>query len=299
MNIWLKLENAQNTGSYKIRGIGKLCQEAVKKGCKHIVSSSGGNAGIAATYAAKILGIPCTVVVPETTAPFMIEKIKHNATTVEVIGQAWDDANARAIELAKEPGHLLVHPFDHPDIWEGHSTILEEIKDQLHGKKPDAIVLSVGGGGLLCGVLKGLHRHGWNEVPIVAMETEGARSFHICVESGQWLTLDHIDTIAKTLGVKHICKQAFDWISIHKPIYSRLVTDKQAVEACFSFADDHRFLVSPSCGAALAPIYMDTLNNLQKEGKLPKGKLDVVVIVCGGNEVNLKEIEHWKQMFNL
>lgn len=85
LNIWLKLENTQSTASYKIRGIGHMLQNAVKNGCKHIISSSGGNAGMASAYAAKIMGVPCTVIVPVTTAPFMIEKIKHIATNVEVL----------------------------------------------------------------------------------------------------------------------------------------------------------------------------------------------------------------------
>ena len=298
-NIWLKLENAQNTGSYKIRGIGKFCQEAVKRGCKHLVSSSGGNAGIAAAYAAKKLGVPCTVVVPETTAPFMKEKIRHDATNLFEHGSSWDEANVRALEIIQKEGGELVHPFDHPDIWEGHSTMLEEIYKQLEGKKPHAVILSVGGGGLMSGILMGMHRHGWTDVALIAVETEGAKSFNICVESGVHKGLDKINTIAKTLGVKLISKRAFDWIKEHKPIYSKVITDTEAVQACLGFADDHRFLVSPSAGAALAPIYGDILVNLQKEGKLPEGKLDIVVIVCGGNEVTLKEIDHWKQMFNL
>ena len=298
-NIWLKLENAQNSGSYKIRGIGRFCQDAVKKGYTHLVSSSGGNAGVAAAYAAKKLGIPCTVIVPEPTPYFMKEKIAHDATNVEQFGATWDDANLRALELCKQEGHVLVHPFDHQLIWDGHATMIDEIVVQLKGKKPDAVMLSVGGGGLLCGVLQGMHKHGWNDVALITVETEGTRSFNLCVENGEWKALDKINSIAKTLGVKKICKGAFDWIKVHKPIYSKVVTDTEAVQACLGFADDHRFLVSASAGAALAPVYGDILVNLQKEGSLSEGKLDVVIIVCGGNEVTLKEIDNWKNMFNL
>lgn len=298
-NIYLKLENAQNSGSYKIRGIGRFCQEAVKKGCKHLVSSSGGNAGIAACYAAKKLGVPCTVVVPEPTAPFMKEKIRHDATKLEEFGASWDEANIRALEICKQDGHVLVHPFDHELIWDGHQTMLEEIVVQMEGKRPDAIVLSVGGGGLMTGILQGMHKHGWNDVPLIALETEGAKSFNICFESGVWKGLDSIHTIAKTLGVKKIAHRAFEWIKEHKPMFSKVITDTEAVNACLGFADDHRFLVSPSAGAALAPVYTDILANMQKSGELPQGKLNVVIIVCGGNEVTLKEIDNWKTMFNL
>jgi len=297
--VWLKLENAQNAGSYKIRGLGRFCENAVKNGCKHFISSSGGNAGLAAAYAAKKLGVDCTVVVPETTAPFMIEKIKKVAKAVEIVGKAWDDANNRAIEIAKGEGCVLIHPFDHPDIWAGHSTIVDEIVRQLHGKKPHLFVLSVGGGGLLSGVLQGLHRHHLADVPVLTMETEGAKSFKICVDSGQHLALDKIDTIAVTLGAKKVCKRAFDWIAEHKHIVAQTCTDKQACEAAINFANDHRFLVSPSCGAALSPLYTGIVQNLQKEGKLPQGRLNIITIVCGGSEVTLKAMDDWKVRFGI
>lgn len=229
----------------------------------------------------------------------MIEKIKHLATKVEVIGDSWDEANLRAMELAKEPGCFLIHPFDHPDIWEGHSTIVDEIIKQIGDQTIDVVIVAVGGGGLISGLLQGFHRHNKKDVHVLAMETEGAKSFNICVESGKWVALDHIDTIAKTLGCKRICKRAFDWITEHKHIVSELCNDKEAVEAALKFADDHRFLVSPSAGAALSSVYTGMLSKLQQEGKLPQGKLNVVVVVCGGNEVTLKEVDTWKEKFHL
>ena len=301
MDIWLKLENTQNTQSYKIRGVGRLCQKAVQNGCKHIVSSSGGNAGMAAAYAAKLLNVPCTVVVPETTQKFMIDKIRRLATTVEVFGQAWDEANTRALEIAKEKDHVLIHPFDHPDLWDGHSTIVDEIVCQMQklGKKPDVAVLSVGGGGLFCGLVQGLKKHGLADIPIVAMGTEGAASFNTCIVTKQHVMLKEITSIARTLGCKRICDQAYDYISEYKHITSRVVTDKQAVEACLHFADDHLFLVSPSAGSTLAAAYSGILEGLQKDGHLPSGRLQVVIIVCGGNEVSFEEIKRWRHLFDL
>lgn len=299
-NVYLKLENVQPAGSYKIRGLGRLCQISIKNGAKQFVSSSGGNAGVAAAYAARLLGHPCTVVVPATTAQFMQDKIAHEATKLEVHGQAFDDAHAKALEMLGEPGTVLIHPFDHPEIWQGHSTIMDEIERQLpKDVRPDAVVLSVGGGGLLSGCLIGMHRKGWTDVPVITMETHGTESFYKCVTTGQWAQLDEIRSICKTLGAKKVCKRAFDWIAEHKHVHSSLVTDKQAVEAVISFLDDHRFLVSPSCGAALAALYGDFFTELRTSGKLPAGKLNVVVIVCGGNEVNLQQLEKWKADFQI
>jgi L-serine/L-threonine ammonia-lyase len=89
-------------------------------------------------------------------------------------------------------GHVHVHPFDHPDIWQGHSSIVAELNHQLHGAKPDAIILSVGGGGLLNGVVEGLQAVGWGDVPVVAVETEGADSFAAACKAGKLVTLPAI-----------------------------------------------------------------------------------------------------------
>lgn len=298
--VWFKLENAQNSGSYKIRGIGLLCQRLVEEGCKHLVSSSGGNAGIAAAYSALILKVPCTVVVPEPTQPFMIEKIKKLATNVVIHGQAWDDANKKALEIiSSDPTAKLVHPFDHPHIWEGHSTMVDEIMNQLHGKKPDVVVMPVGGGGLLCGVLQGMHKHNLTQVPVVCMEPEGAPSFNVCFTSHTHTQIEKANTIAKTLAVKRVCKRAVDWITEHDKMFSCLASDKQGVEASLQFADHHRFLVSVSSGIGMSALYSGVINSLQKEGKLPGGQLRVVVIVTGGNEVTLEEVGRWKGLFGL
>ncbi|XP_010021974.1 PREDICTED: serine dehydratase-like, partial [Nestor notabilis] len=129
--VYMKLENVQPTGSFKIRGIGHLCQEAAKKGCSHFVSSSGGNAGLAAAYAAQKLGVPITVVVPSSTGPGTVRRLQEMGAEVEISGQVWDDANRRALELAETKGWVSIHPFDHPLVWQGHSSLVQELKDSL------------------------------------------------------------------------------------------------------------------------------------------------------------------------
>jgi L-serine/L-threonine ammonia-lyase len=102
----------------------------------------------------------------------MRETIQQENAAVIEHGESWDDSHAYASELAGQDGTAYIHPFDDPRIWNGHASIIEEIAHD--GLKPDAIVLSVGGGGLLCGVLEGLHRVGWTGIPVIAAETEGA-----------------------------------------------------------------------------------------------------------------------------
>ena len=172
--IWLKFESMQPTGSFKIRGIGQACQEYVRQGAKRFVSSSGGNAGIAAAYAGRRLSVPVVVVVPETTTNRAKAFIQNEGAKVIVHGTSWHEANTLALSMLNETDYFI-HPFDDPLIWQGHASIIDEIA--VSGAKPEAVVLSVGGGGLLCGVIEGLQRNNWTDVPIVAVETEGAESY--------------------------------------------------------------------------------------------------------------------------
>jgi L-serine/L-threonine ammonia-lyase len=166
---------------------------------------------------------------------------------VIVQGAMWDEAHKLAMKLAEEPGSALAHPFEHPDIWEGHSTIITEVAEQLKGRaKPSVVVCSVGGGGLLIGILQGLHKVGWGDVPVIAAETKGADSFAQSHAAGAMVTLPAITSIAKTLGAATVSKEAFRWIEKHR-ILPCVVSDAEAVSACLRFADDHRSLVEPAC----------------------------------------------------
>lgn len=297
-NIYLKLENTQNSGSYKARGIGHYCQSAVKNGAKHLVCSSGGNAGLAAVFSANELGVPCTVVVPTVTAKFMQERIANEGGKVIPHGASWDEANQLAIEICKKEGGVLVHPFDGIDIWQGHSTIVDEMVEEL-GKNIDLVILSVGGGGLFNGVIQGLERNGLGQVPVLGMGTEGAQSFYECVTTGKHVTYNDLHSIAKTLSVKRVSDQTFEYIQKRGHVFARIVPDKLAVDACLKFAEDHKALVSPSAGASLAAVYDNIFKDLQTAGSIKKGALNVVVIVCGGSEINVKQLEEWRIKFGL
>src|SRR6185437_7756118 len=133
-------------------------------------------------------------------------------------------------------------PFDHPLLWEGHASLVDEMLEA--GPAPDAVVVAVGGGGLLCGVAEGLARHGLNMVPIVAVETQGAASFAAAMDAGRPVALDRIDTIASSLGARQVCGEAFQW-SRRRPVVSAVVSDADAVRACARFADGHLALVEP------------------------------------------------------
>ncbi|XP_073737165.1 serine dehydratase-like isoform X3 [Callorhinus ursinus] len=282
--VFLKCENVQPAGSFKIRGIGHFCQEMAKKGCRHLVCSSGGNAGIAAAYAARKLGIPATIVLPEGTSLQVVRRLQGEGAEVQLTGKVWDEASLKAQELATRAGWVNVPPFDHPLIWEGHASLVRELKAAL-GTPPGALVLAVGGGGLLAGVSAGLAEVGWQHVPIIAVETQGAHCFNAAVKAGRLVTLPDITSVAKSLGAKTVAARALACTQ-ELEIISEVVEDVQAVSAVQQFLDDERMLVEPACGAALAVIYSGLLGRLQAEGRLRPSLASVVVIVCGGNSID-------------
>ena len=282
--VYLKMDCFQPAGSYKIRGMGHICQEAVAAGKTHLISSSGGNAGIAVAYAGQKLGIKVTVVVPKTTTKSVRERIQAQGADVLVHGAVWDEAHQFALQLAQTVNGACIHPFDHPTIWAGHTTMIDEIVHQC--PKPDVLILSVGGGGLLCGVVEGLQRHGWHDVPVITVETEGAASFAGAVAAGELITLPTINSIATTLGAKRVTAKALEWTKSHS-ITPMTVSDREAVDAIRLFAADHRVLVEPACAVSLVPVYQNA--------SVIESAESVLVIVCGGVGISVEKLIEWEQ----
>ncbi|MFL6657355.1 MAG: pyridoxal-phosphate dependent enzyme [Massilia sp.] len=279
--VWLKMEAMQPPGSFKLRGIGHACEQYRLRGATRFICSSGGNAGIAAAYAGRRLDVPVVVVVPETTTERARELIQRECAGVIVHGTSFQEANAYAMAMLG-PGDAFIHPFDDPLLWEGHASMIDEVARA--GLAPDAVILSVGGGGLLCGVVQGLQRNGWGHVPVIAVETAGADSLAQSLSANARVTLPAITSIATSLGARTVAEQAFAWSSEH-PVRSIVVSDQQAVDACLRFMDDQHVVVEPACGAALAVVY----------GAAPElvGYKNVLVIVCGGVTATVAQLQAW------
>ena len=283
--VWLKLEALQPPGSFKIRGIGAACEHYARQGAKRFVSSSGGNAGLAVAYAGRHLGIAVTVVVPQTTSERAKDLLQLEGAEVIVHGASWQEANALAQSLLDATDAFL-HPFDNPLLWTGHASMIDEVA--ASGNRPDAVLLSVGGGGLLAGVVEGLARNSWGDVPVLAVETHGAASLHAAMQAGQPTALEAVTSIATSLGARQVCARAFE-LSQGGKVQSVLVSDQQAVAACSRFLDDHRLLVEPACGAALAVAYAkpEALAEFNK----------VLIIVCGGATASADNLRQWTAQF--
>jgi L-serine/L-threonine ammonia-lyase len=280
--VWLKMEALQPPGSFKIRGMGLACQTYAQRGARRFISSSGGNAGLAVAYAGRCLSIPVLVVVPETTSERAKALIRQQGAEVRVHGPSWQEANALAQSMLG-PQDAFLHPFDDPLLWQGHASMVEEVARA--GVKPDAVLLSVGGGGLLCGVVQGLREQGWQDVPVIAVETLGADSLAQAMVSNQRIELPRIASIASSLGARQVCEQAFAWASGRHPVRSLVVSDKAAVAACLGFLDEHRVLVEPACGASLAA--------LREAPEMFADYKNILVIVCGGATATLAQLQAW------
>ncbi len=285
--VHLKMEALQPSGSFKMRGIGHACEVYAGRGAKRFVASSGGNAGIAVAVAGARLGIPVIVVVPESTGEHAKGILRAEGAEVVVHGASWMEANKLAMSLMREDDAFL-HPFDDPLVWAGHATMIDEVVK--HGFKPDAVVLSVGGGGLYLGVVEGLRRNGWDDVAIVAVETEGADSLSQSLAAGRIVTLAAITSIATSLGARTVADQAFEAAMRH-PTTFLVVSDRSAVAACSRFLHDHRVLVEPACGAALATVYEAAPALLAYES--------ILVVVCGGSGVTADGLAGWMTRFGI
>jgi len=179
--------------------------------------------------------------------------------------------------------------------------LIEELKDDLP-IKPALIVCSVGGGGLFCGIVEGLRKVGWEDVPVVAVETFGADSLSACHKAGRLTSLPAITSIAKSLGAKQVASKAYEYRISH-PTIIHTIRDKAAVKAAIQFLQFHGYLVEPACSASLAAIYdeEETLLNSQWKQKIFVSDQEqiIVIVVCGGNVVTMDALSTWKQQFNI
>lgn len=282
VSILFKLDALQPTGSFKLRGISAYVQQAVREGATQIVCPSGGNAGFAVAYVGKRIGVPATVIVPETTTEEARAKISSAGANVVVHGKDFDAADAFARQLAEETGAVYVHPFDNPMLWTGHASLVDEVV--AAGESFDCIVVSVGGGGLLLGILEGLERNGLAHIPVVAVETEGAASLYRSLQEGKLVTLPSIDSIATSLGARTVAEAALE-AATTRPVIAVTVSDAEALRGCIRFANAHRILVEPACGAAIAAV--ESCPTLFSRFKRP------LVVVCGGVGVSLDRLEAW------
>ncbi|KAK2748320.1 hypothetical protein FQN57_000978 [Myotisia sp. PD_48] len=358
--------------------------DPANKGKKlHFFIASAGNAGLGAACAANLYSFPCTVAVPANTKPVMVKKLEDNGARVVKAGNNLNEASVYMRQIMKElsqygsedcvangstpngiqkcgccgnmtngskPSEIVpieLHPFDREQIWEGVSTIADELAYQLpppdedmqHGPKKylpaDAIICSVGGGGLMNGIIEGIERqssmypkrgnqnhnstngnsnHDEN-IHIVAVETVGTDSLAASIENGALTSLPAITSMASSLGVLCVAEKTFQNAVSPPPgvkVHSIVLTDADAARGVLHIADEHKMLVELACGVA-AEVALGrpkaakatAKSNGQTNG-ITRSYLEqmipnfgpesrVVVVVCGGSNISLEMAMEWRQ----
>lgn len=267
--IYIKPENLQKTGAFKIRGaynkILKLTEEEKKRG---VIASSAGNHAQGVAYAARELGIKAVIVMPKTTPLIKVQSTKKYGAEVVLYGDVYDDAYQKAKELEEKEGYVFVHPFNDPDVLEGQGTIALEILEEL--PNTDVIVVPIGGGGLISGIACAAKQLK-PDIKIVGVEPSGAASATEALKKNKLVSLPEANTIADGTAVKRIGELNFDFI---KKYVDEVVTvdDYELTEVFLLLAEKHKLIAESSGVLPLA-----ALKKLTDRGK------NVVPVVSGGN----------------
>ena len=267
--VYLKPENLQVTGAYKIRGayykISKLPEEQKEQG---LITASAGNHAQGVAYAAKLAGVKATVVMPTTTPLIKVNRTKQYGARVILYGAGFDDAADYAVKLSQEQGMTYIPPFNDLDIACGQGTIAYEIFQSL--PDVDIILVPIGGGGLAAGVST-LAKLLNPNVKVIGVEPTGAASMKASVEAGHIVTLPSAVTIADGVAVRTPGDLVFPYVRDNVDEFLA-IEDDELVDAFLDIMENHKMVVENAGLLSVA-----ALKHLDCRGK------NVVSILSGGN----------------
>lgn len=267
VEVWLKLEHMQVSGSFKARGMMNrlLANDIPESG---VVVASGGNAGIATAAAAKALGVRCQVFLPGVSPEAKRERLRALGAEVIVVGELYPDALAACLTRQKETGALLTHAYDQPEVVAGAGTLGVEIEAQ--GGLPDSVLVSVGGGGLIGGLA------GWFErrARVVALEPEKAPTLFRAREAGEPVDVEVGGIAADSLGARRI--GAISWEITQQQVQHALLLSDASIRTAQQWLwKELKLAVEPAAALPLAA--------LQTGAYVPREGEKVCLIVCGAN----------------
>jgi threonine dehydratase len=268
-NVYLKPENLQLTGSFKIRGayyrISRLGDDERGRG---IVAPSSGNHGLAVACAAQNYGVRAIIVLPTTTPLMHVDHVKQYGAEVVLAGTTLDEARDEAKKLAADRGLAYIPPYDDLDIAVGHGTMAFEILEDL--PETDVILVPVGGGGLLAGVAA-LAKALKPDIQIIGVEPEGSACMKAALAAGHPVTIENAATIADAVGASTAGEHVFPYV---KKYVDRIITidDRELVDAFLDVMENHKLVVE---NAGLLTVA--ALNRLGMRDK------NVVAVLSGGN----------------
>ena len=264
--VWLKLEHLQTSGSFKARGmLNRLLSNIIP--ASGVIVASGGNAGIATAAAARELGVKCEVFVPTVCSPAKQQKLRELGAQVVVIGAVYADALEACLTRQKQTGALLTHAYDQAEVVAGAGTVAKEIEEQ-GGGLPDAVLVSVGGGGLIAGIASWIE----DRARVVALEPELAPTLHRARKAGKPVDVDVSGVAADSLGAKRVGTLAWDitqrWVK-----ESHLLTDAQIRTAQLKLWKDFKLAVEPAAAAPIAALRAGVAGDAKR----------VCLVICGAN----------------
>lgn len=267
--VYLKPENMQLTGAYKLRGayytISTLSEEERKKG---LITASAGNHAQGVAYAAQCFGLKAVIVMPTTTPLIKVERTKSYGAEVVLYGDVYDEACAKAYDLAAEEGYTFIHPFDDLRVATGQGTIAMEIIQDL--PLVDYILVPIGGGGLATGI-SALAKMLNPNIKVIGVEPAGAACMKESLKNGKVTTISHVNTIADGTAVQTPGSKLFPYLQKNLDDIIT-VEDSELVVAFLDMVENHKMIVENSGLLTVA-----ALKHLDVKGK------KVVSILSGGN----------------
>lgn len=273
--VYFKPENMQYTGAYKVRGayykISTLSDEERKKG---LITASAGNHAQGVAYAAKIYGVPATIVMPTTTPLIKVNRTKSYGARVILYGNVYDEACQYAIKLAKEQGLTFVHPFNDETVATGQGTIAMEIFKEL--PTVDIILVPIGGGGLAAGVST-LAKFLNPNIKVIGVEPAGASCMKASLDAGEVVTLPEVDTIADGTAVKTPGDVVFPYIQKNiDEIIS--VDDHELIVNFLDIMENHKMLVENSGLLTVAALKHLDCKDKKVVSILSGGNMDIITL---------------------
>ena len=274
-SVYLKCENLQITGAYKIRGalnkIRALSEEEKNKG---VVCSSAGNHAQGVAYASTLLGVKSTIVMPKNTPYLKIQATKDFGGNVILHGTCYDDAFLKAKEFEANNNSVFIHPFNDLNVIYGQGTIALEILEEINDV--DVIISPIGGGGLISGVAlaaKSINPH----IKIIGVQAEGANAMEQSFKKHELVSLNSVNTIADGIAVKCPGELTYDII---REYVDEIVTvsDKEIAEAFLILCEKHKLLAEASGAASLAALKKLNLNNKKVVSIISGGNIDMLTI---------------------
>lgn len=265
--VWLKLEQLQTSGSFKARGmLNRLLSNPIPE--SGVIVASGGNAGIATAAAAKELGVKCEVFVPTISSPAKQARLRELGAQVVVTGAAYAEALEACMARQRESGALMTHAYDQAEVLTGAGTVAKEIEEQ-GGGLPEAVLVSVGGGGLIGGIASWFE----NRTRVIALEPELAPTLYRAREAGEPVDVAVSGIAADSLGAKRIGTLA--WQVAQRHVADAMLLPDDAIRAAqLVLWKQFKLAVEPAAALPLAALQRATAPGFGDR---------VCLVICGGN----------------